>query len=198
MARYRFVEGNTYAARLQGVHERPIENSRVSRVRLLRLEFEVFLLRRREMQLSSTGMIACRDIVLGPAVDPSRDSSVMAYACALRLRNPSNVNEWLRLSGQPIWVTIVFGPKGATDMRNSFESISPFDVHDWQVKPYDYNVDEDWLAVAHAARLLKCSESTIRRRTGEFERVWGTELLRWTEGGHRRIYFPLLRNLWRE
>lgn len=196
MARYKFREGKSYAARLQGAHERPIENSDVSGVRLLRLEFEVFEQIPTKLLLSSTGKIACRDIVVGRAVDPSRDSSVAAYALALRVRKPSSLKEWLNLSGKPAWVNIVFGAKGA-DLRNSFEAIFPFDAQDWQVLPYDYNLDKEWVTVLEAADDLGCSESTMRRRADEFEIDWGPELTKRTEGNHRRINLPLLRNLWR-
>jgi len=197
VARYKFREGKTYAARLQGVHERPIENSDVSGFRLLRLEFEVFEQIETKSLLSSTGKIACRDIVVGPAVDPSRDSSVTAYAIALRVRKSSSVTEWLRIPGQHVWVTIVFGAKGA-DLRNSFKAIFPFDARAWQVLPYDYNLDKEWVSVLEAADDLGCSESTIRRRVDEFKLVWGAELARRTEGNHRRVNLPLLRNLWAE
>jgi len=197
MARYKFREGKTYAARLQGIHERPIENSRVSGVRLLRLEFEVFEQIETKSLLSSTGKIACRDIVVGRAVEPSRDSSVTAYALALRVPKPSSVTQWLQVSDRQAWVKIVFGAKGP-DMRNSFDAIFPFDAEGWQVQPYDYNLDKEWVAVSEAGDDLGCSESTIRRRVDEFERIWGTELVRRTEGNQRRIRLSLLRNLWAE
>ena len=196
MARYKFREGKTYAARLHGAHERPIENSDVSRVRLLRLEFEVFEQIPTKLLLSSTGKIACRDIVVGRAVDPSRDSSVAAYALALRVGKATSLTEWLNLSNKRVWVNIVFGAKGA-DLRNTFEAIFPFDAQDWQVLPYDYNLDKEWVTVIEAADDLGCSESTMRRRVDEFEVVWGPDLTKRTEGNHRRINLPLLRNLWR-
>ncbi len=196
MARYKFREGKTYAARLHGAHERPIENSDVSGVRLLRLEFEVFEQIPTKLLLSSTGKIACRDIVVGRAVDPSRDSSVAAYALALRVGKATSLTEWLNLSNKRVWVNIVFGAKGA-DLRNTFEAIFPFDAQDWQVLPYDYNLDKEWVTVIEAADDLGCSESTMRRRVDEFEVVWGPDLTKRTEGNHRRINLPLLRNLWR-
>ena len=197
MARYRFREGKTYAARLLGARERPIENSDVSGVRLLRLEFEVFELDETQSLLTSYGKIACRDIVLGRAVEPTRDSSVMLYANALRVDDPSNVEEWLHRGGRPVWANIVFGPKGP-DLRNSFARIFAFDADGWQVQHYDYDLDKEWFRVAEAADDLGCSESTIRRRVDEFERIWGTELVRRTEGNQRRIRLSLLRNLWAE
>lgn len=197
MARYKFREGKTYAGRLQGVRERPIENSRVSGVHLLRLEFEVFEQIEPKLLLSSTGKIACRDIVVGRGVEPTRDSSVMAYVHAVRIRFPAKVKDWLRLNGKTVWVNIVFGAKGP-DLRNSFERISAFDAHGWQVRPYDYNLDKEWFTVSEAADDLGCSQATIRRRVGEAEPIWGAELVRRTEGNHRRINLALLRNLWAE
>ena len=53
----------------------PGGRSRISRRGgLLRLEFEVFVLDTLPA-VSSSGKIACRDLVVGPAVDVSRDAS---------------------------------------------------------------------------------------------------------------------------
>jgi hypothetical protein len=184
-----------YAARLLGVRERTIENSDVSGVRLLRLEFEIFEQDDTQSLLASYGKIACRDIVVGRAVKATRDPSVMVYANALRIGKASNVEEWLHRNDTAVWVNIVFGAKGP-DLRNSFETISAFDADGWQVQQYDYDLDQEWFRVAEAADDLGCSESTIRRRVDEFERIWGTELVRRTEGNQRRIRLSLLRDLW--
>lgn len=196
MARYRFREGVKYGACLRCVLERSIENSAASGLRLLRLEFEVFTADEPRRILSSTGNVACRDLVVGPAVDASRDSSLVAYADAVRVRNPDSAAEWLSLNDESRWVQIVFGPVSQTDLRNSFQDILPLDLAGWSVREYRYDLDKAWVTVARAARDLKCSESSIRRRVLEFEPIWGAQLILRTAGKHRRINLPLLRNLW--
>ena len=198
MARYRFREGVKYGARLLRVVERPIENSSSAGLRLLRLEFEIFAADESRRVLSSTGAVACRDLVVGAAVAALKDSSLIAYANALRVRNPSAPAEWLRLNGQQPWVEIVFGAVDDSDLRNTFQSVFPLDPDRWSVQEYRYDLDKDWVTVAQAARDLKTSESSIRRRVRELEPAWGPQLLWRTAGGHRRIKLPLLRNLWWE
>ncbi|MCU0982299.1 MAG: hypothetical protein MUF25_24345, partial [Pirellulaceae bacterium] len=100
MVRNAFREGRPYAARLLRVCQRPIENDPRCGFCLLRLEFEIFLVLDTEPVLASTGKIACRDLVVGPAVDVSRDASLVAYVDALRVRKPSNIAEWLNLTSQ--------------------------------------------------------------------------------------------------
>lgn len=196
MARYKFTEGKTYAGRLQGVRERPIENSRSSGFRLLRLEFEIFEILEHQRTFSSTGKIACRDLVVGPGVDATRDASLAAYASALRLGDASRVSRWLDLPGSPIWVTITFGKVGPFDLRNSFEAIFPLNVADWSVREYDYSLDKEWLTVSEAADDLGCSPSKIRRALNEWELEWGSQLVWRSTGRHRRIKLSMLRNLW--
>ncbi len=198
MARYRFREGVKYGARLLRVGERPIENSPTSGLRLVRLEFEVFAADELRRALSSTGAVACRDLVVGPAAAAFKDSSLIAYASALRLRNPSDHGEWLSLNGRQPWIEIVFGAVGESDLRNAFQSVFPLDPGGWSVREYQYDLDQDWVNVAQAARNLKTSESSIRRRVRELEPGWGSKLLWRTAGGHRRIKLSLLRNLWSE
>jgi hypothetical protein len=198
MARYRFREGIKYGARLRSVVERPIENSPLSGLRLLRLEFEVFAADESRRTLSSNGDVACRDLVVGPAVDASKDSSLIAYAGPLGVRNRSDPSDWLCLNGQQRWLGIKFGAVEEADLRNVFQTISSFDPDGWSVREYRYELDQDWVTVAQAARDLRTSESSIRRRVHELEPVWGARLLWRTAGGHRRIRLSLLRNLWTE
>lgn len=198
MVRYRFQQGIKYGARLLRVVKRPIENSPESGLQLLRLECEIFTIDARKRVLSSVGAVACRDLVVGPAADTFRDSSLIAYAHALRLREPEDPAAWLRLSRRKLWLEIVFGTVGESDLRNSFETVFPLDPAGWTVKEYGYELDKDWVTVSQAARNLKTSESSIRRRIRELEPVWGSQLLWRTRGGHRRIKLSLLRNLWTE
>jgi len=195
MARYPFREGIEYGARLLRVVERPIENSPLSCLKLLRLEFEVFTIDAPRRVLASTGAVACRDLVVGPPAAVFKDSSLMAYANALRLQKPADPSAWLRLNGRQPWLAIVFGAVGESDLRNRFESISRLDAAGWSVDEYRYEMDRDWVTVAQAARNLKISESSVRRRVRELEPTWGTRLLWRTAGGHRRIRLSLLRNL---
>ena len=67
MARYQFATFKPYPARLCTVAERPLENAKVS---LLRLEFEVFE-ELRERRLRSLGEFACRDVVVGEGINPA-------------------------------------------------------------------------------------------------------------------------------
>ncbi len=196
MARYPFREGRKYVGRLQGVRERPIENSKSSGFRLLRLEFEIFDLLDSQHTLTSTGHIACRDIIAGPGVDATRDASIAAYAGALRLRNASRVSQWLELPGGMIWVSITFGGLGPLDLRNTFKAIFPFDAESWTVREYGRSLDKESVSVSEAADDLGCSENTIRRKLKQLELEWGEKLV-WRSGGnHRRIRLALLRNLW--
>ena len=106
MTRYRFREGKTYAARLMRVSERPVENARRAGFRLLRLEFEFFEMRRDAKTLASTGKIASRDLIVGPLVDPSRDSHLTNYIAALHLKNPQTVKSWLALTEETRWLKV--------------------------------------------------------------------------------------------
>jgi hypothetical protein len=196
MVRNAFRQGRTYAARLLRVSQRPIENEPDGGFRLLRLEFEMFFILDTEPAVSSSGKIACRDLVVGPAVDVSRDASLTAYVGALGVRNPASVSEWLNLANKPRWISIEFGSLSEIDQRNSFQTIHPFQLAGRSVREYDYELDKDWVPVKVAADQLEHSESTIRRRLNELEPDWGAKLVSRTQGNHRRINLPLLRNLW--
>lgn len=198
MARYQFVVGQSYAARRHAIHPRPIENSPTSKLSLLRLEFEVFTIFPSEKTVRSTGAIACRDLIIGPAVDVTRDSSVAMYAAALRLRDATKVTAWTADPREPVWVEIVFGETGKIDLRNEFQSVSPLSIAGWTIGEFAFDVADDWVMVSQAARTLKTSAATVRRRLRALEPEWGARLVIRTRGEHRRIHLPLLRNLWRE
>lgn len=86
---------------------------------------------------------------------------MIASANALRLGNPADPAEWLRLNGQQPWLEVVFGAVGESDLRNAFQSVFPLDPSGWFVREYQYDLDKDWGNVAQAARNLKTSESSI-------------------------------------
>lgn len=201
MARHRFQPGPSFPARFTSGKRRALENNSVL---LLRLEFEVFseLLglagnSSGSKQLTSTGKIVCRDLVCGPSVDPTRDSGLMLFTNALRVPHPERPESWQRIQPRSRWVRIEFGGVDPADMRNHFASIRAFDPASYEVVEYNYDLDKQWVAPQEAANRLKMpiSASTIRRRVKEFEAEHGSNLVRSTIGGHRRIYLPLLRNL---
>jgi hypothetical protein len=196
MPRYRFREGIEYAGRLLRVMQRPIENSRESQIALIRLEFEIFTLDTLNKTLKSTGAIACRDIVVGPSVPLTKDSSLIAYANALEIKKPEDSREWLQLQPRSHWLEITFGAVDPIDLRNAFRSLKNFTIQGYFIDEYQYELDRDWVRVAQAARALKISESTVRRRVEELQPEWGAQLVSLTTGKHRRINLPLLRNLW--
>jgi hypothetical protein len=76
MARFAFQESAEHPARLFAVRKKPLENERLS---LLRLEFEIFRLLERN-KLKSTGMIACRDLAIGTPAEMAADPGVRRYA----------------------------------------------------------------------------------------------------------------------
>lgn len=163
---------------------------------LLRLEFEIFTLDTLSKTLKSTGAIACRDLVVGQSVPVTKDSSIMAYANALEIEKPADSSHWLQLQPRCHWLLITFGPVDPSDLRNAFQSVNAWTIQDWSIDEYQYELDRDWVRVAQAARALKISESTVRRRVEELQPEWGAELVSLTTGKHRRINLPLLRNLW--
>jgi len=191
MARYQFTQGKEYAARVHAVWEKPVENTGLS---LVRLEFEVFQFLDGG-KLSSMGKIACRDVIVGPAIDNGRDAGVGPFFVALGISHPNTPADWLALNNRRPWVTLVFGPVGHKDERNAFVRIFSLDARKYQVVEHDYALDADWVTVAEAADDLECSPSTLRRRVAEMEPEFGERLVRRTPGGHRRINVRLLRNL---
>ena len=195
MARFPFSQDHACPARLFTVRRKPAENSRA---KLIRLEFEVFTVQEPRM-LISTGKVACRDLILGQGVDLLSDGGTMPYIHALRLRAPNKLDSWLRLEARHPWVSIVFGPiDKANDNRNSFAEIRLFDAAGYQIREYDYDLDKHWVRIGQAARSLRTSQSTVRRRVTVWQTTWGEDLVRRTPGGHRFLNIRLLRNLWNQ
>ena len=191
MARHRFQLGVKHPARLSAVWLKPLENERTH---LLRFEFEIF----REMNgglLKSTGKIACRDIAINSSSNVGADRGVRRYAQALKVGRPERLEDWLGLTDRQPWVHIGFGPRDSRDQRNSFDEISPFDHTNYRVIDFPYDLSLEWVTAGQAARQLSISPSTVRRIVRRFEPMHGGELVRRTEGGHRRINLALLRNL---
>jgi len=191
MSRYKFQTNREYAAFLHASQPRRVENSNPG-YQLLRLEFEIFELLPDELR--STGKIACRDIIVGQAVNPELDSSLTVYAKALRIERPRHLESWTN-SGRQIWVALRFGPIDASDQRNSFLQISPLDIGNRRIIAFRYDLTRGWVTVSDAAARLRLSAATIRRRLSEFEPEWGNQLVTRTEGNHRRVNLPLLRSL---
>lgn len=199
MARFRFQEGQQVAGRLDAVVERPIENGPKSGVTLLRLEFSIHSIQAAKRVLFPSGTLACREIVVGPSIDATRDSSVMAYASALRVsgdcRKPKH---WLDLEGQKRWIRITFGAIQLPDFRNPFTKITAFDIEGYALQQPARPAAPAWATVKQAAEALGISEATVRRITDDLESTWGSELVRRTDGGHRRICLQLLKTIHRD
>lgn len=191
MARYQFTLGKEYAGRLHRIWRKPVENSGLA---LLRLEFEVFQWITPN-RVSSTGKVACRDVVVGPPVDATRDDGVCRLASGVGVSHAQDVDEWLRLNNRSVWVKIVFGPPADLDERNPFVQLSRLDAADLEAIEYDYDLERRWVTVSAAADDLECSQPTVRRAVAQLEGEFGERLVRWTNGGHRRINIRLLKNL---
>lgn len=196
MARFRFQQGQEVAGRLDEVFVRPIENGPKSGVTLLRLEFAVYSIQVRNLGLLPSGALACREIVVGPSIDATRDSSLMAYAHALGVSgDPRKPERWLALKGLNRWIRITFGVPKPPDHRNPFDKIAAFDVGGYEVHPPAHPDLPPWATVKQVAQALKMSEASVRRMTDELESTWGTDLVRRTDGGHRRINLQLLQTI---
>jgi hypothetical protein len=158
-----------------------------------RLEFEIFPEYRGELR--SQGKVACRDLVIGP--EPTRGTGVRRYAHALGVRAEDRLEDWLAAEKREPWVCIVFGEPVTEDDRSPFVEFKPFDLKQsgCRVVEYDLTVGGKWVTPAAAADELDYSTATVRRRVDEHKAEWGTQLVRYTRGGHRRINLPLLRDL---
>lgn len=202
MARYKFPSGTKCPARLHGVLKRPLENRGLS---LVRLEFEVFHVVETPDRptLQSTGKIACRDLAVGPALNPSLDEGITRWTEMLGIKQPaSQIETWLNLvagskSKRP-WVRITFGEMTRPDYRCPFRNVEPFDSTGYRICPYVYPSTGEWCQVGDAAECLGCSEATVRRLVAFFEPDWGELLVRRTCGNHRRINLQLLQHLRQE
>lgn len=187
--REQFLYAQSFPARLHSVAERPIENLQV---KLLRLEFEVF--HQANNELRSQGQIVCRDVVIGESTRFKRDAGVVRYFESLHGAGPiDDVATWRSLLTPPRWVRIEFGAREPETNRNDFKDITSYDIGTLKVIESKYDVRAERVTVGEAARKLKVSESTIRRRLQELEPEFGELLSYATAGGHRRINLALLR-----
>jgi hypothetical protein len=196
MARFRFTEDQEVIGRLDAVIQRPLENSRASGVDLLRLEFRIHTLDRARHTLHPTTMIVCQEVVVGAAIDPTTDSSLMTYANALGVRHAQNAKDWLAQEAKDRWVKIVFGPRREPDHRNPFKRIERFDASNFARSGSVRSSVQGWVTVKQAARALGVSEATVRRIADRLADSGHDDLLRHTRGGHRRIRLSLLQVLY--
>ncbi|MEM9826239.1 MAG: LysR family transcriptional regulator [Planctomycetota bacterium] len=190
MARYRFRTDLDYPARLYRVTERSIENETDGRVRLLRLEFEIFVQDQQRDVFRSTGKVASRDLLVGLPADPG----VRRYQRALGIE-AENSAAWLAGDLVGRWVSIRFDSVDESDFRNPFASIKRRATPECDIVEYVGGLLDQWCGVSEAAEDLELSPATLRRRLAILEPTWGERLVRRTTGGHRRICLPLLRNL---
>ena len=196
MTRYNFQIDKRYAAQLNKVSTRPIENDPAIGLALIRLEFTIYWMVG-EDRLESQGEIACRDLLVGSLIPCDRDAGLLAYAQALKMATPPNdPGSWLFLQRSDRWIEITFGPREAEGSRNPFRDIRSFSPTGWEVKEYRYDRTAGWVTIAAAADAVQVSESTVRRRLEMLQQEWGGDLVKRTNGGHRRVYLPLFMRLW--
>jgi hypothetical protein len=134
--------------------------------------------------------------VVGKGVDVERDEGLWPYINALDVRKPNDVNSWLQVSGDQIWIKVWFGAVSAIDHRNIFAQVLPFSSDGFEINNWDYSLSKEWVKVSEAADDLGVSASTIRRKVKELEGEYGSSLVRRTEGNQRLIRLRLLQNLW--
>jgi hypothetical protein len=196
MPRNQFKTDTTYAGRLNDVVIRPIENSPNRGVKLLRIEFEVFDVLNTKT-LRSFQKYACREIVIGNAVQPLRDANVLAYSRALGLKDDQveDADAWVALKNNRPWISIEFGPVSDVDYRQPFTSIKPFSPAGYEVKAYGTETTKTWCSVDEAAQYFAESGSTMRRKADVLASKHGEKLMTYTKGGHRRINLEYLRIL---
>lgn len=198
MTRHHYQVGKPYAGKLIRVAARPIENDPSLSVHLLRLEFAVYRMADQDT-LESQGEIACRDLIVGRLIPAQRDAGLIAYAQALRLTaSVDDPASWLNLERQGRWIELTFGPAESEGGRNPFASIQPFDPVKYAINEYRYDRSAKWVTIGAAADAVGVSESTVRRRVDAMEDEWGSDLVRRTEGEHRRIFLPLFTNVWKD
>jgi hypothetical protein len=196
MTRHQFDTNVVFAGRLDDVIRRPLENDPSIAISLLRLEFEVFH-RIDGKLLRSNNKFACRELIIGRALPANCDSSVSTYAAALSVdrRKVDSPEGWLALTQSKPWIEIRFGPTSNVDYRQPFDRIIRFDPVGWQVEEYEYDRDKKWVSIRQASAVLRCSDSTIRRKVDALKGEFGGLLVRFTDGGHRRINIALLKHL---
>jgi hypothetical protein len=108
---------------------------------------------------------------------------------------PNRVQAWLNLEKVKPWVRIEFGPRNPVDHRNSFAGIFAFDSAIFQIIDFPYDLSLEWVTSGKAAKALGRHINKIRRLVKKHEPFHGGELVRRTEGNHRIINLPLIRNL---
>jgi len=197
VSRYNFRIDHPYAACLLSVRKRTLENDRSLPISLLRLEFEIFWKEQSPNRLlRSHGEIACRDLLVGKLIPPSKDSGQVVYGTALNLDGSLDDPDcWIAAINNKPWVEIVFGDADPVDSRNPFKSIRAFSIEGWKIERYRYDRTAQWVSVAEAADAVCMSRSTLRRRVDELEADFGSRLTRRTRGNQRRIYLPLFLNI---
>lgn len=197
MARFQFQTDIHYAGQLRAVEERPIENHPTrGSLHLLRLEFEMFLIKEERNWLQALGKLASRDIIIGDGLDATADSGLARYCEVLRLTSSPRLEDWKALAETDTWVKVQFGSLDMEDTgRNPFRSIERFDPQGYVRKPVKFDVAKKWVKVSHAAEYLGTSEQTIRRRADKWQENGFPDVQRRTVGGHREINMPLLWDL---
>jgi hypothetical protein len=191
MTRILFQTTQDYNGRLSKVFERHIENS--ASVKLLRLEFEVFLIITPGKEMHYRGK-ACRDLLVGL---PNPDDGLTRYARCLGIKDESDPHEWLAAPNQMRWVTIWFGDPLDMDNRQPFLRIERLrNPNDWKIGSSSSLCEEAWVSIGNAAECFSVSASTVRRKIGDLEPEFGERLVRYTGGSHRRINLHLLRHIW--
>lgn len=198
MTRYNFQTKKPYAAKLNKVSTRPIENDPAIALTLIRLEFRIYWVIG-DRSLECQGENACRELVVGSLIPRDRDAGLLAYAQALQMKAPlEDPGNWIHLQREDRWIEITFGPRETEGSRNPFRDIRPFSPNGWTIKEYRYDRNAGWVTVAAVADAVQISASTARRRLDQLELDWGDELVTRTSGGQRRVYLPLFVRLWNE
>jgi len=199
MARFKFETDKYYAAELRKVTQRPIENYPTrDKIHLIRLEFEIFRIIDEEMWLLALGFMASRDIVIGTLVDLKKDSGIAQYCEVLGLKEYHRLSDWKALEKQGKWIKVRFGSLEEETDRNKFERIENFDPKErkkYKVKRLPFDVAKKWVKVAHAAKYLGISVSTVRRKADKWSRAGHDNVVRRGAGSQREINMPLLWDL---
>ena len=199
MTRYSFAIGRDYAAKLIRVALRPIENRLLSPLSLLRLEFAIYWQFPKERVLKSEGEFACRELIVGEAIQSESDSGLASYAAALGVTGLMDKPEsWVELADAERFIELQFGPSESEGGRNPFAQIANFDKRGWTIEEYRYDRTAGWVTIGVAADAVGVSESTLRRRVDVLEEEWGPKLIVRTEGGHRRIYLRMFMSVWED
>ena len=199
MARFKFETDKYYAAELRKVTQRPIENYPTrDKIHLIRLEFEIFRIIDEEMWLLALGFMASRDIVIGTLVDLKKDSGIAQYCEVLGLKEYHRLSDWKALEKQGKWIKVRFGSLEEETDRNKFERIENFDPKErkkYKVKRLPFDVAKKWVKVAHAAKYLGISVSTVGRKADKWSRAGHDNVVRRGAGSQREINMPLLWDL---